>query len=99
MLNFLGKQMKPYTRLILCVLVFQIGQTLLSLYLPRINAGIIDYGVINGNTGYIIKQGIIMFVLSVIQFGCAVGAGIVGAKAALLVGRDLRRNLYTKIVS
>ncbi len=99
MLNFLRKQMQPYTKLILCVLVFQIGQTLLSVYLPRINAGIIDYGVANGDTGYIINKGVIMLVLSVIQLACAVGAGILGAKAALSVGRDLRKKIYTNILS
>ena len=99
MLNFLRKCMRPYAWLILCVLVFQIGQTLLSLYLPRINAGIIDYGVASGDIGYIINKGVIMLVLSVIQLACAVGAGILGAKAALSVGRDLRKKIYTNILS
>lgn len=99
MFSFFGKQIKPYRKIICCVLLLQIGQTLLSLYLPRINAGIIDYGVANGDTGYIINNGIIMVVLSILQFGCAVGASILGAKAALSVGRDLREKIYTKILS
>ncbi len=99
MFSFFGKQIKPYRKIICCVLLLQIGQTLLSLYLPRINAGIIDYGVANGDTGYIINKGIIMVVLSILQFGCAVGASILGAKAALSVGRDLREKIYTKILS
>ncbi len=99
MFSFLGKQIKPYRKIIYCVLLLQIGQTLLSLYLPRINAGIIDFGVANSDTGYIINKGIIMVVLSILQFVCAVGASILGAKAALSVGRDLREKIYTKILS
>ena len=99
MFAFFGKQIKPYRKIIFCVLFLQVGQTLLSLYLPRINAGIIDYGVVNGDTGYIIQKGIIMVALSVLQFFCAVGASILGAKAALSVGRDLREKIYTKILS
>lgn len=99
MFGFIGKQLKPYVKLVVLVIAFQIGQTLLSLYLPRINAGIIDYGVASGDIGYIINKGVIMLVLSVIQLACAVGAGILGAKAALSVGRDLRKKIYTNILS
>ena len=99
MFGFIGKQLKPYVKLVVLVIAFQIGQTLLSIYLPRINAGIIDYGVASGDTGYIINKGILMLLLSVIQFACAIGAGILGAKTALSMGRDLRKKIYTKILS
>ncbi len=99
MFGFIGKQLKPYVKLVVLVIVFQIGQTLLSVYLPRINAGIIDYGVANGDIGYIINKGMLMLSLSIIQFLCAIGAGILGAKTALSTGRDLRKKIYTKILS
>ncbi len=99
MFGFIGKQLKPYVKLVVLVIAFQIGQTLLSVYLPRINAGIIDYGVANGDIGYIISKGILMLSLSVIQFACAIGASILGANTALSTGRDLRKKIYTKILS
>lgn len=99
MFKFIIRLTKPYLKLILVVILFQIGQTLLSLYLPTINAGIIDYGVANTDTQYIIQRGVLMVALSVVQFVCAVGANILGAKAALSIGRDLREGVYHTILS
>lgn len=64
MFKFIIRLTKPYLKLILVVILFQIGQTLLSLYLPTINAGIIDYGVANTDTQYIIQRGVLMVALS-----------------------------------
>lgn len=99
MFKFIIRLTKPYLKLILVVILFQIGQTLLSLYLPTINAGIIDYGVANTDTQYIIQQGVLMVALSAVQFVCAVGANILGAKVALSIGRDLREKVYFTILS
>jgi ATP-binding cassette subfamily B protein len=91
--------LKPYKWLLVPVILFQIGQALLSLYLPTINAGIIDYGVAKADTTYITSQGGLMVVLSLAQFACALCASILGAKVALASGRDLRERVYEQILS
>ena len=99
MIRFLRKILKPYKKLIVALLVLQIISNCLSLYLPAINAKIIDVGVPNQDIHYILVWGGIMIALSLIQIIFSVGANIVGAKAALLGGRDLREKMYTKILS
>ncbi len=99
MLRFLSAMLKPYKLLIVCVIAFQVGQALLSLYLPTINAGIIDYGVANADVGFITGQGALMAALSLVQFACALCASVLGAKIALSAGRDLREKVYGRILS
>ncbi|HBU12427.1 MAG TPA: multidrug ABC transporter ATP-binding protein [Clostridiales bacterium] len=99
MVKFLMGLLKPYAWLLVVVIALQVGQALLSLYLPTINAGIIDYGVIHADTDYIMSQGGLMVGLSLVQFVCALLASILGAKIALSAGRDLRGKLYERILS
>ena len=68
------------------------------MYLPTINARVIDYGVANGDGEYILKQGILMMGIALIQFLFSTSAGIVGAKVALMSGRDLREQVYTRLM-
>ena len=76
----------------------QLGQSFLTMYLPTINARVIDYGVANGDGEYILKQGILMMGIALIQFLFSTSAGIVGAKVALMSGRDLREQVYTRLM-
>lgn len=99
MVKFLGAMLKPYRGLLICVIALQIGQALLSLYLPTINAGIIDIGVKTADVEFIKGQGALMVGLSLVQFACALGASILGAKIALSAGRDLRGKVYSRILS
>lgn len=99
MFKFLKETLKPYRNWVIGVLILQIGQVLLSLYLPTINAGIIDYGVAHADKQYIMVRGGLMIVLSVLQFGFAICASVCGAKAALASGRDLRERVYVQIMS
>lgn len=99
MLKFLKETLKPYQKWVTGVLILQVGQVLLSLYLPTINAGIIDYGVANADKQYILARGGLMIVLSFLQFGFAICASVCGAKAALASGRDMRERVYVQIMS
>ncbi|PWL52311.1 MAG: multidrug ABC transporter ATP-binding protein [Lachnospiraceae bacterium] len=80
------------------VILLQLGQSFLTMYLPTINARVIDYGVANGDGEYILKQGILMMGIALIQFLFSTSAGIVGAKVALMSGRDLREQVYTRLM-
>lgn len=98
MTKFLQKTLKPYRGLLILVILLQFGQSFLTMYLPTINARVIDYGVANGDGEYILKQGILMMGIALIQFLFSTSAGIVGAKVALMSGRDLREQVYTRLM-
>ena len=68
-----------------------------SLYLPRLNADIIDKGVATGDTGYIWSQGMWMLVIALGQIIASIIATYFAARAAMATGRDLRRDLFQKV--
>ena len=61
-----------------------------SLYLPSLNADIIDKGIATGDTGYILRTGGWMLLVTVVQIVCSIVAVYFGARAAMSFGRDLR---------
>lgn len=77
----------------------QIVQVLLSLWLPNLNAHIIDDGIIPGDQGYIWRTGALMLGVSVVQILCVVGAIYVGSKTAMEMGRELRATTFRKVQS
>ncbi|MBB3329164.1 ABC-type multidrug transport system fused ATPase/permease subunit, partial [Friedmanniella antarctica] len=89
----------PYGRLLLGVLVLQLVGTLASLYLPSLNASIIDRGVLTGDTAYIWRTGRVMLVVSLVQIVCAAFATYLGAKAAMSFGRDVRGAVFERVLS
>ena len=74
LVKLLKQYLRPYRGPISLVLFLQFVQTLAALYLPTLNADIIDGGVIKGDTGYVLKTGGVMLVFSLLQIGCAIGA-------------------------
>jgi ATP-binding cassette, subfamily B, multidrug efflux pump len=87
----------PYKKLLLAVVIFQVAGTIASLYLPTLNAGIIDNGVIRGDSGYIVRGGGWMLGVSLVQILCSVCAVYCGAKSAMGFGRDVRGALFHRI--
>jgi len=78
-------------------MVFQLAQTLATLYLPTLNADIIDKGVIVHNTHYILKTGGVMLLITLVQIVCAVFAVYFGAKTAMALGRDVRHGIFSRV--
>lgn len=97
LLKLLGHALKPYWLLVTGVFVFQLAQSLLSLWLPTLNADIVDKGIARGDLGYIVAVGTQMLAVTLIQIGCSVVAVYFGAKVAMLVGRDLRADLFHRV--
>ena len=97
LLRILARYLRPYWPMLVCVLVFQLLQALASLYLPTLNADIIDNGVAQGNTGYILSTGGWMLLVSIGQIACAVAATFFGARAAMSLGRDLRGDIFEQV--
>ena len=98
MIDFFRKALKPYKKWLVAVVILQLGQSFLTMYLPTINSRVIDYGVANGDVPYILHQGIFMVVIALVQFLFSVAASFVGAKVSLMIGRDLREQVYEKLI-
>lgn len=79
------------------VVAFQLVQTIASLYLPGLNADIIDHGIVTGDIGYIWNTGGMMLAVTVLQMACTVVAVYVGARTAMAVGRDLRAGVFSSV--
>ncbi|ULE35748.1 ABC transporter ATP-binding protein [Mycobacterium sp. IDR2000157661] len=85
---------RPYRGLLATVAVFQVISTLASLYLPTVNAAIIDDGVATGNLRRIVELGGVMLAVTALQVVCAVGAVYFGSRAGMGFGRDLRSAMF-----
>ncbi|ALC05389.1 putative ABC transporter ATP-binding protein [Corynebacterium deserti GIMN1.010] len=97
--TLLMRFLRPAWPLILAVIIFQLAQSITSLWLPTLNADIIDNGVVTGDIGYIWKTGAIMLGLTLVQVACAIAGVYFGSKLAMGMGRDLRAALFSKVVS
>jgi ATP-binding cassette, subfamily B, multidrug efflux pump len=97
LIRLLRAYLRPYHRSLTLVVVLQLIQTLASLYLPTLNADIIDEGVVKGDTGYIVSTGGVMIAVSLVQIVCAVGAVYFGARTAMALGRDVRSGIFTRV--
>jgi ATP-binding cassette subfamily B protein len=97
MLKLLMSYLKPYWVQVVAVLVFQALQTFCTLYLPNMSAHIIDNGVVKGDIGYIWNEGMWMLGFALVQIVCSVVATYFGVQAALSLGKDIRRDLYSHI--
>jgi ATP-binding cassette subfamily B protein len=85
---------RPYRRLLAIVAALQVISTLASLYLPTVNAAIIDDGVALGDLRRIVELGGVMLAVTAAQVVCAVGAVYFGSRAGMGFGRDLRSAVF-----
>ena len=99
MIRLLAKYLRPYRLPLLWVVLLQLTQSVASLFLPSINALIIDNGVATGDTGYIWRMGALMLGVSVVQIAGQLGATWFGAQAAMGFGRDLRATIFDRALS
>src|ERR1022692_5061731 len=99
LVRLLRDSLKPYRRPVAFVVLLQLVQTLATLYLPTLNADIIDNGVIKGDTSYIIHTGGILLAVALVQIVCAIGAVFFGARTAMAVGRDLRQAVFSRVMA
>lgn len=95
--SLLRQYLKPYRGAVTAIIALQLVATLASLKLPSLNADIIDNGVIAGDTHYIIRIGLLMLGISLLQVMAAVSAVYLGARTAMRCGRDLRNGVFTHV--
>jgi ATP-binding cassette subfamily B protein len=99
LVSLLRTYLRPYTQPIALIVLFQLISTIASLYLPGLNAQIIDQGVVTGDTGFIVRTGGVMLAVTVLQILCSVAAVYFGAKTAMALGRDLRESVFVSVES
>ena len=97
--RILVRFVRPYWPFLLLVVVFQAAQSVATLWLPSLNADIIDDGVARGDTGLIIQLGLVMLAVTIGQIICAVVAVYFGARVAMAFGRDLRGAIFAQVGS
>ncbi|MDN3935386.1 ABC transporter ATP-binding protein [Arthrobacter sp. YD4] len=95
--KLLVQYLRPQRALLLAVVVFQLAASIASLYLPTLNADIIDQGVARGDTDYILRTGGQMLMITLLQIACTIAAVYFGAKAAMALGRDVRGAIFTRV--
>jgi ATP-binding cassette, subfamily B, multidrug efflux pump len=95
--KLLIRYLRPYRWLLAGVLLFQFASAMASLYLPSLNADIINKGVAKGDVSYIWSTGVVMLVISLGQIACAIVATYFAAKAAMLMGRDIRDGVFERV--
>ncbi|MEU3371458.1 ABC transporter ATP-binding protein [Streptomyces sp. NPDC006660] len=99
LIRLLRSHLGPYKKPIAFLVLLQLLQTSATLYLPTLNANIIDNGVVNGDTGYILGHGGIMIAISLVQVFCNIGAVFFGARTAAALGRDVRAAVFARVQS
>ncbi|MGN6332967.1 MAG: ABC transporter ATP-binding protein [Motilibacteraceae bacterium] len=95
--RLLRDHLRPYRNEALAVVLLQLVGTIASLYLPSLNARIIDQGVARGDTGYILRTGAVMLAISLVQIVCSVAAVYFAARIAMAFGRDLRGAVFRRV--
>jgi ATP-binding cassette subfamily B protein len=89
--------LRPYRLPLLLVMVLQLIQAIAALFLPSLNADIIDLGVARGDTGYVVSTGGIMLAVTLAQVCCSIGAVYFGARTAMSFGRDVRSAIFHQV--
>jgi ATP-binding cassette subfamily B protein len=97
LVRLLKTYLAPYKAPLAAVVVLQLLGTIAALYLPSLNAEIIDLGIARGDTGFILRTGAWMLAVTVAQIICSIGAVYFGARTAMSFGRDVRGGLFHRV--
>src|ERR1700682_5308153 len=97
LITLLRTYLRPYSSALVAVVALQLVSTMANLYLPSLNADIIDKGVAKGDTAYILSTGGWMLLVTLVQIACAIAAVYFGARAAMAFGRDVRSAIFHKV--
>ncbi|MGD0018958.1 MAG: ABC transporter ATP-binding protein [Candidatus Limnocylindrales bacterium] len=88
----------PYRRLLAVVLVLVTIQAIANLYLPNLNADIINNGVVKGDTDYIVRTGGFMLLITMLLGLCSIVSVYFGSRTAMSFGRDVRSAIFRKVM-
>ena len=99
LLRLMRTYLRPYRGWLTVIVVLQFTSTVAMLFLPSLNADIIDQGVAVGDTDYILRTGLVMLGVSLLQILCSVVAVWCSARTAMAFGRDLRASVFHRVGS
>ncbi|MEE6175713.1 ABC transporter ATP-binding protein [Mycobacterium sp. 050134] len=99
LLALLRQYIRPYRRLVAALMGLQLISTMASLYLPTVNAAIIDDGVARGDSATIVRLGLLMLAVTGFQVLCSVAATYFGSRTGMGFGRDLRRAVFDHVTT
>ena len=97
MIGLLRTYLAPYRAPIALALLLLLVGAIGNLYLPDLNADIIDNGIVKGDTDYILRVGALMLVVTAILGVASVAAVFIGARVAMGFGRDVRRAVFSTV--
>jgi ATP-binding cassette subfamily B multidrug efflux pump len=93
----LFRNLKPFTAAIVAVVLLVAAQAIAELYLPTLFSDIVDKGIVRGNTGYILRVGALMLLVTLGETVCAVFGALLSAQVGMGFGRDLRKNVFSRV--
>ena len=99
MIRLLARYLRPYKVPLAIVLVLVATQAISNLYLPSLNADIINNGVVKGDTGYIMRTGGFMLLVTGLLGLASIVSVFFGARTAMSLGRDVRSDIFRKVMS
>ena len=97
LIRLLRGHLRPYRNLLLLLIGVQAVQALAGLYLPFLNADVIDKGVMRGDTTYIWRMGALMLVVTAVQLTFSLLATYYASRVAMGFGRDVRGSLFHRV--
>ena len=97
MIGLMRQYLGRYRVMVVIILGLLLAQALTNLYLPELNADIINNGVAKGDTNYIIGIGALMLVVTAVLGVCSVIAVYLGARVAMGFGRDVRLAVFQRV--
>ncbi|GAA1855756.1 ABC transporter ATP-binding protein [Pseudonocardia ailaonensis] len=99
LLSLLRRYLRPFAGPLAAVVALQLVGTMAALYLPSLNADIIDQGIARGDTGYIVRIGGWMLLVTLVQVACSIVAVYFGSRTAMGFGRDVRGAVFHRVGS
>ena len=97
MIRLLRTGLRPYSWLIVLVVILTLVQVIANLYLPTLNADIINNGVVEGDTTYIVQVGAVMLAVTLVSALAAIASVYFGSRTSMGLGRDTRGALFRRV--
>ncbi len=95
--RLLRTYLRRYRRQVAVVVALLVVQTVGNLYLPNLNADIINNGVVKGNIGYIVRTGAVMLAIALLVGVVAIVAVYWASRVAMGTGADIREAVFTRV--
>lgn len=95
--RLLRTNLRPYRKWLAIAVVLQGIAAIAALTLPSLNADIIDQGVTQGDTAFIVRTGAVMLAIALAQITATVIAIYFASKTSMGFGRDLRAQLFHQV--